>query len=331
MHFRGLFLSLLSVTLAACSSSALTEEEYASIPPDWRPRVEQSDMAVTNSTPSAGFTPNVGNGHYGVQILGSLPEISWFKHVEPVIFLGGLFNGLYNITPSHRAALPSPVQVVLPEGQFVAGGIDFAHGVFYNRTLVQTPSCFNWVIEQRLYAHANPDMLDLLVVEYQGYRVDDETVKTLPESMSSKALQMGTPSAKCNVTLRWWWDAEYSSDVNVTRKPADTRSTVSTGNDSYDVWSAYTKLPELPGHPARQVIGITPKNLWSVRDETTGSNEHRVPLKFTATGQNTTFPFVYNTDTIDNPLQVSINHWKNYSQQSSHDLLISHFEQVCLL
>jgi hypothetical protein len=67
--------------------------------------------------------------------------------------MAGVFSGLYNITPAHRAEIPSLIGVTIdPQAggttTHVGSALDMQNGAFLNRTGFNSAACPNTVIEQ---------------------------------------------------------------------------------------------------------------------------------------------------------------------------------------
>ena len=71
--------------------------------------------------------------------------------------MAGVFNGLSNYTPSHRARLPSIHNVFVAaaapgRAELLEQALHVRDGIWVNRTTVRTASC-RAVVEQRMYCH----------------------------------------------------------------------------------------------------------------------------------------------------------------------------------
>lgn len=85
--------------------------------------------------------------------------------------MAGVFNGLSNYTPSHRARLPSIHNVFVSTEspgnvQFVEQALHVRDGVWSNRTAINTESC-SAIIEQRMYCHRV--RRNVMVLEFQAF------------------------------------------------------------------------------------------------------------------------------------------------------------------
>ena len=131
--------------------------EASSIPADWRPRIESGNMLYTqdDGTVSHNNQPILANGMVSTTIN------------DQFFYVSGVFNGYLTQDPSHRAAIPSTVNIPAPTGSMANGSaIDFERAVFFRRSTIpvdptcsaaSTTSCTNSstpvVVEQRWFAH----------------------------------------------------------------------------------------------------------------------------------------------------------------------------------
>ena len=94
------------------------------------------------------------------------------------LHLAGVFNGLSNYTPSHRARLPSIHNVYVAaaaptRAEFVVQQLHIHGGVWYNRTLVHAPSNCSAIVEQRMYCHRT--RRNIMVLELQALPATETT------------------------------------------------------------------------------------------------------------------------------------------------------------
>jgi hypothetical protein len=84
------------------------------------------------------------------------------------LHIAGMFNGLSNYTPSHRARLPSVHNVYLAgEGvHFVEQALDVRRGVFTNTTRINGAAGCAMTVQQRLYCHRS--RRNIMVLELQA-------------------------------------------------------------------------------------------------------------------------------------------------------------------
>ena len=108
------------------------------VPPEWAAAVARGDMLYADTNPGSGYFPYVGNGYVATELLTG------------TMYLAGVFNGLSNSTPSHRAAIPSPANIHLPPRgmRFTGAALDLRNGAFYNRTVCVTGSCAGLAVQQ---------------------------------------------------------------------------------------------------------------------------------------------------------------------------------------
>jgi len=110
------------------------------VPVDWQQAVEEGNMLYSATVPEPGYFPYVGNGYIATEM------------TTDFMFLAGVFNGLSDVTPSHRAFIPSTVDLFIPTGsnpgaQFVGAALDIEHAAFYNRT--KLTHCGGMVVQQK--------------------------------------------------------------------------------------------------------------------------------------------------------------------------------------
>lgn len=176
----------------------------------------------------------VGNGNVGI-ILG--PRM-WWQNAWPWRDAGnfkvaGFYNGYNYTTPSHRAQIPSLIDVFIardPAGNYTALGmaLNFRQGVVYNRTGIDADGCRNTQIEQRYYAHRLYP--SLFVYELVASPFDSRLPWTgcLLPLISNLTTQ--TPDLDIRIV------ANGSSESGAPSK-----------------WSATTLLPEEPNGPVRHL------------------------------------------------------------------------------
>lgn len=120
-------------------------------PSDWAESVRAGNMLFWGGAlPVAGHMPSVGNGYLAKEVgpwhsVGAMNDFGSF-------YLAGVFNGVGNVTPSHRAAIPDAGDVRLRTGEPLGAALDLRGGAFLNRTLVHESACDNVQIQQRTYA-----------------------------------------------------------------------------------------------------------------------------------------------------------------------------------
>ena len=76
-------------------------------PPDWAAAVRAGDMLFwSGALPPPGHFPSLGNG-YLAKAVGPYHSVGQMNDFGS-FYLAGVFNGVGNVTPSHRAAIPTP-------------------------------------------------------------------------------------------------------------------------------------------------------------------------------------------------------------------------------
>lgn len=123
--------------IAACMVQAHAGAA-SGVPSDWAEAVAQGDMLFAATDPAPGYFPYVGNGYVATELFTN------------TTYLAGVFNGISNSTPSHRAAVPSTVRVHLPGGSNRQAGaaLDLVHAAFYNRTVITVGDCAGFTVQQ---------------------------------------------------------------------------------------------------------------------------------------------------------------------------------------
>lgn len=148
-------------------------------PADWAAAIDSGHM-LFSGTPTIPFnSPNIGNGFIasaiGPTCQGEVGSSATCGPTGPDrmspsnladnqnslggMFVAGVFNGISNVTVSHRAQLPSVfnVQVKLVDDNVgtiynLGAALDMQGGMFLNRSVLSMPGC-NITVEQRWYAH----------------------------------------------------------------------------------------------------------------------------------------------------------------------------------
>ena len=109
------------------------------------------------------------------------------------LHIAGLFNGLSNYTPSHRARLPSIHNVYLGgPSRFVRQALDVRRGVFTNTTRVSVRGCDNITVEQRLYCHRTRRNVMVMEIEALAGEVEASCSATVPLIHREEATATGT-------------------------------------------------------------------------------------------------------------------------------------------
>ena len=124
----------------------------------------------------------MGNGYVGTTVGGT------------DTYLAGVFNGVGNKTPSHRARLQSNLAVTITNAQVTACALDIERATYYRQSTVGTAT-----IEQRWYAHRA--RRSLMVMELQvwvGANAETLTLTTNPGGPSTDitftTVRPGTPT-----------------------------------------------------------------------------------------------------------------------------------------
>lgn len=206
-------------------------------PADWARAIAAGDMAWSAADPAAvgaGMFPMVGNGFLAVE---GGPFVQPFANAWPWrdagrVHMAGVFNGLSWLDPSHRASLPSlhRIFVAAPAGApanatvALGGAIDYARGIYFNRTAVNLAGCEMTTIETRLYAH-----------------------RAQREVLVFEVVASGGPGwAGCTLPV--------ASDVACAGfNDTDLRVLAAGGGGAPAVWAGRTLVAEEPGLPLRSV------------------------------------------------------------------------------
>lgn len=166
--------------------------------------------------------------------------MAWSTDTD-VVFLEGVYSGLYNVTPSHRAAVPRPWAAHLPDRpgmQHVGGALDMAAGVVLNRTWVNTPTCRGFIVQTTELAHAA--LGDLALLRLDVWRAESP-LQPQPASPATDGW--------CAVPLAWNWAPGSSPDFTWQTLPGPGNATV---------WVGSTALPELTSIGRRCVAMAVP-------------------------------------------------------------------------
>ena len=194
---------------------------------------------------------NIGNGFLAYKVgdhcddahcTGTSPDHWGLGATDSQKTLGGLhmagvFNGLSNYTPSHRARLPSVHNVYVSaaaptaRAEFLEQALHIHGGVWYNRTTVRAAGC-SAVVEQRMYCHRT--RRNVMVLELQA----------LPSAEDSEM-----ESAACSVPVLLMHREEVSSDgtVDVRWTSLARDGTTGAAGSNVTTVSGVTRIPELHG------------------------------------------------------------------------------------
>jgi hypothetical protein len=192
---------------------------------------------------------NIGNGFLAYKVgdhcddahcTGTSPDHRDLGATDSQKTLGGLhmagvFNGLSNYTPSHRARLPSVHNVYVSaaaptaRAEFLEQALHIHGGVWYNRTTVRAAGC-SAVVEQRMYCHRT--RRNVMVLELQA----------LPSAEDSEM-----ESAACSVPVLLMHREEVSSDgtVDVRWTSLARDGTTGAAGSNVTTVSGVTRIPEL--------------------------------------------------------------------------------------
>ena len=106
-------------------------------------------------------------------------------------------------------------------------GLHLPNATIYNRTLIDTPTCRDTLIEQRAYIHRN--LSSLLVYEI----------------LASPSSGHWDSWAGCSLTIDW--------NLSTSTPDLTAPSPMSSSDDAVTVWSRKTLVPEYPDIPVRTV------------------------------------------------------------------------------
>ena len=270
-------------------------------PADWVPSINSGDMLFWGGPlPKPGHMPSVGNG-YVAKVVG--PYHATDSNGYGAFYLAGVFNGVGNSTPSHRAAIPdlADVRIVPSTGTAsnysVAGAaLNLRGAAWLNRTIIDTPSCRGGVvIQHRAYAHRAER--SLFVVELRAWAADGGA----------------WPLNGCTVPVQWSVDVSTPDfDAVVTPGPADGPAMLSLTAHS----------AEVPGSPTRRVAVAFPAWLAAAGGA--------LNISFAADGDVVLAPIVFRSD-LDaaDPTAAAAADWTRLAAigaaalQSSHELAMA--------
>jgi hypothetical protein len=263
-------------------------------------------MVFTTASPDEigeGYFPVTANGFIGFEVgpFTQRFENTWPWRDAGSLKLAGVYSGYNYSSPSHRAQIPKITDVnILPVlgGNITTQGcaIDFAQGIYYNRTIVNSgvPGCADGtVIEQRVFAHRA--LRELFVFELHAFSSD--------------------PSwSGCTLPVQWTISPRIP-DLN------DTNLTETLTEGEPAVWAGTTLLPEEAGLPLRQLAVVF--DAWAAAGPTT--------LTFTPSAPLLSVRAVLRSDldvaSAQTPTEVAaaaVATWKSYASQPPDELLASH-------
>jgi hypothetical protein len=128
--------ALFFLTLAVGADIVEASDVPASLPREWRQAYTQADLLFTDSEQDVKYRPEVGNG-FVATVVGS-----------DDMFAAGVFNGpAVSASPSHRAAIPAPLNLTI-DGPAVGAGLHLRNGAYLRRYAIGSA-----VVELRFYAH----------------------------------------------------------------------------------------------------------------------------------------------------------------------------------
>jgi len=179
-----------------------------------------------------GYAPNIGNG-----------ALAWSLD-NSFMYIGGVFNGFKNITPSHRAAVPSPLwsrAVTAIDGnasavQFVGAMLDTQYGRVYNRSYVNSPSCPGFVVETSVFMHAA--LLDLAIQTWRAWPANSP----LQPPPADAAVQE-SPNTTCQIMVPVIFNASLSPDFEVSFEASGRSQTSPTSRPTW-TWLGSTLQAE---------------------------------------------------------------------------------------
>ena len=229
----GLLLLLLAHNASAASSSSCTK---VLPPPDWAPGVNRGDVLFSACIVGAYNSPNVGNGFVAWKTGPNCEDASCAMHPDPPrwggevvsprratkqpslrdgqntlggLHLAGVFNGISNVTVSHRARIPSLFNVEVQAAavaanssngttllSIIGAALDLRHGKFSNRTALKVSGVCSAIIEHTVYAHRG--RMNVMVME-------------LKISNLKVLLLRGESSSACAITLSSYEDVTFET------------------------------------------------------------------------------------------------------------------------
>jgi hypothetical protein len=261
-------------------------------PADWAASVLAGDMLCWGGPlPAAGFMPSVGNGNLAKAVgpyhsVGAMNDFGSF-------YLAGVFSGIGNVTPSHRAAIPDAADVRLRAGAPLGAALDLRGGAFLNRTLLREAGCQGVQIQQRFYAHRAEK--SLFVVELRA----------------SAAPGGGAwPAEGCALALDWAVGAPSPDFRNATLEPGPPPAGAA-------VLSLVALAAETPGAPPRRVAMALPAWLASAGGA--------VNATFARSGDSLLAAIVLRSDLdADDPAAAAAGDWARLTALGADALLASH-------
>jgi hypothetical protein len=301
--------------MSACATDAGWISGFMPPPPpiappaDWSDAIARGDMKFTGDSAELigeGYFPVVANGFVGFETgpFTQVFENSWPWRDAGSLKLSGVYSGYNFASPSHRAQIPklSDVTIRAPASANVSAqgcAIDFAKGVFYNRTLIRAgvAGCApDTIIEQRAYAHRA--LRELFVFELRAF------------SATGDAAWGG-----CALPVEWVISpnvpALNDTALEQTRAPGAPAA----------VWAGTTLLPEEDGLPLRKLAVVFDE--WAAAAPTTLNFSPAAPLLSLRAVLRSDLD-VAGAQTPADVAAAAQATWTAYAAQSSDALLASH-------
>lgn len=282
---HNVYIFYVLVMLAVKSSEPSKADDNvvsADMPPEWASRVAAADMLYARGPPPPGYSPSLSNGFIGADT----------DPGQPQMFMAGVYSGLYNVTPSHGAALPNPLHAMVHAAdggavESLGAALDLQRGVLLNRTVV----IGNVLVQTTKYAHHRAR--DALVVQFEA-------------------------NATVSVKLRWPGNLTSPDFEHTMVVPPPSSSGPPL---SPSCWVGQALLPEIPGGDVREVAMCSSVQAMGLLTDGGGTLQLKQNVPFA-------FVFVYHSD-MDSPgsggpLHNATMRFKQLSAVSAAELLASH-------
>lgn len=181
--------------------------------------------------------------------------------------------------------------------------MDYAYGTYYNRTLVNLPSCADTIVELRQYAHRA--YRDLMVIE----------VEAMPTQ--------GTEGAWAGCTLPVSWPVNISASAMDVSLTAQDRGPVGPM-----IWYGNTTVPELPGGHTQAVAVAFSSWISTLSTQGTAATLTFLPEQSVWTGLIVVHTSLDAPALGKTPTQAAADGFMQYSALSSRQLWQTHLEAL---
>ncbi|KAJ4458271.1 putative Endoribonuclease Dicer [Paratrimastix pyriformis] len=135
------FLGLILVALLASSAYA-QEAPFEGAPSEWTEKIARAGLLWGPTEPAVRLETSVANGYFGWVVASN------------DLYIQGVFNGAATKGPSHRARVPSYLNLLLKDSEPYASAIDMECNAFYRRSRYSAGLFKHIDVEQTIFASA---------------------------------------------------------------------------------------------------------------------------------------------------------------------------------